>query len=249
MFIDTHCHISKNDSNFNEVLEQMKDNIMIISGCDPISNKEVVELTKEYSNIYGVIGIHPDEVDNINKEDIEFLKENIKNSKIVGIGEIGLDYYHNNENKEKQKNLFLKQIDIALSNNKPIVIHSREAIQDTIDILKEKNITNAVMHCYGGSIETAKELVKQGIRLGIGGVVTFKNGLRLKEVVKAIPLEYLLLETDSPYLSPEPFRGQVNVPYNCYYVAKVIAELKGISLDQVLLKTTENACIQFDLKL
>lgn len=249
MFIDTHCHISKKDDNFNEVIEQMKNNVMIVSGCDPIANKEVVKLVNKYSNIYGVIGLHPDEVDSVTEEDLDFLKENIKNKKIVGIGEIGLDYYHNNENKLKQKELFMKQIDIATNNNKAIVIHSREAIQDTVDILKEKNITNAVMHCYSGSVETAKELVKQGIRLGIGGVVTFKNGTRLKEVVKTIPLEYLLLETDSPYMSPEPFRGQVNVPYNCYYVAKVISDLKDISLDQVLAKTTENACVQFDLKL
>ena len=249
MFIDTHCHISKEDINFNEVIEKMKDNYMIVSGCDPKSNQEVVRLVNEYPNIYGVIGIHPDEVDNISEEDILFLEENIKNNKIVGIGEIGLDYYHNNENKLAQKDLFIRQIDIALKNNKPIVIHSREAIQETVDILKEKNINNAVMHCYSGSVETAKHLIKHGIRLGIGGVVTFKNSIRLKEVVKEIPLEYLLLETDSPYLSPEPFRGQVNVPYNCYYVAKYIAELKGITLDEVLAKTTKNACEQFDLNL
>ncbi len=247
LFIDTHCHISKKDDNFKEVLEQMKDNIMIISGCDPKTNKEVIELVNEYPNIYGVIGIHPDEVNNISDKDIEFIEKNINNPKIVGVGEIGLDYYHNNENKTDQKELFIKQIDIALENNKPIFIHCREAIQETVVILKDKNITDAVMHCFGGSVETANHLIQHGIKLGIGGVVTFKNSIRLKEVVKEIPLEYLLLETDSPYLSPEPFRGKVNVPYNCYYVAKYIAELKGITLDEVLAKTTENAIKQFDL--
>lgn len=249
MFIDTHCHISKEDINFNEVLKQMESNIMIVSGCDSKANKEVVKLVNEYSNIYGVIGLHPDEVDCVKEDDITFLIQNITNPKIVGIGEIGLDYYHNNENKEKQKELFVKQIDIALDNNKSVVIHSREAIQDTVDILKDKKVNRAVMHCYSGSLETAKELVKQGIRLGIGGVVTFKNSERLKEVVKNIPLEYLLLETDSPYMAPEPFRGKENVPYNCYYVAKKIAELKNLNLDDVLNKTTENACKQFDLNI
>lgn len=247
MFIDTHCHISKKDKNFKEILKQMDGNIMIASGCDPVANKEIVELVNKYPNIYGVIGIHPDEINNINDEDIDFLIKNIDNPKIVGIGEIGLDYYHNNENKASQKKLFLRQIDISLRANKPIVIHCREAIQDTVDILKEKNINNAVMHCYSGSLETAKDLVKQGVKLGIGGVVTFKNSARLKEVVREIPLDYLLLETDSPYLAPEPFRGTENVPYNCYYVAQKIAELKNITLEEVLNKTTSNACEQFDL--
>lgn len=249
MFIDTHCHISKNDENFTDVINEMQNNIMIISGCDSLSNQEVIELVDKYPNIYGVIGIHPDEVANVTPDDIMLIRKNITNPKIVGIGEIGLDYYHNSDNKDLQKDLFIKQIDIALEHNKAIVIHSREAMQDTVDILKMKKISKAVMHCYSGSVEVAKELVKMGIRLGIGGVVTFKNSHKLKEVVKLIPLEYLLLETDSPYLAPEPFRGKVNKPYNCYYVAESIAQLKGISLDEVLTNTTKNACMQFDLKL
>ena len=247
MFIDTHCHISKKDSNFKEVIDKMKDNIMIISGCDRESNKEVIDIINKYPNIYGVIGFHPDEVNNVTEDDINYLESNISNPKIVGIGEIGLDYYHQNDNKEAQKELFLKQIDLAMKYNKVIVIHCREAIQDTVDIINEKDIKNAVMHCYSGSLETANELIKKGIKLGIGGVVTFKNSHRLKEVVKNIPLEFLLLETDSPYLAPEPFRGTINTPYNCYYIAEYIAGLKGIDLDEVLSKTTENACIQFDL--
>ena len=175
------------------------------------------------------------------------MEENINDPKVVGIGEIGLDYYYTKENKKLQIKLFKKQIEIALTNNKPIVIHCREAIEDTLNILNEMKVNKAVMHCYSGSLETAKELVKKGIKLGIGGVVTFKNSQKLQEIVKTIDIECLLLETDSPYLSPEPFRGKVNRPYNVYYVAKKIAELKGISVDEVLKATTQNAVTQFDL--
>ena len=247
MFIDTHCHISYKDSNFQEVINEMKDNIMIVSGCDPESNKEVISLAHEYSNIFCVIGLHPDQANTYSLEDIKFLEENINDPKVVGIGEIGLDYYYTKENKKLQIKLFKKQIEIALTNNKPIVIHCREAIEDTLNILNEMKVNKAVMHCYSGSLETAKELVKKGIKLGIGGVVTFKNSQKLQEIVKTIDIECLLLETDSPYLSPEPFRGKVNRPYNVYYVAKKIAELKGISVDEVLKATTQNAVTQFDL--
>ena len=249
MFIDTHCHISYDDDNFESVIKEMKNNIMIVSGCDSKSNKEVVKLVNEYPNIYGVIGLHPDQADKVNDCDLNFLEKNINNPKIVGIGEIGLDYYYTKENSDLQKELFLKQIKIAMKNNKTIVIHSREAMKDTIDILDEMNVKKAVMHCYSGSLETAKYLIKKGIKLGIGGVVTFKNATKLQEIVKELPLENFLLETDSPYLSPHPFRGEVNRPYNSYYVGLKIAELKGISEEEVFKNTTLNAINQFDLPL
>jgi len=248
MFIDTHCHLFKEDyENIEEVINEMKDNIIIVSGCSTSTNKEVIELVNKYPNVYGTIGLHPEEANNVKEEDYQFIIENINNPKIVGIGEIGLDYYYVNDNKDLQKELFIKQIEIAKKNNKTIVIHSRESISDTLDVLKKYSDMKIVMHCYSSSLEVAKELIKMNVKLGIGGVVTFKNGVKLKEVVKNIPLEYLLLETDSPYLSPEPFRGKQNRPYNCYYVAKEIAKIKNISLDEVLRKTTENAISQFDL--
>ena len=248
MFIDTHCHLFKEDyEDIEEVINEMKDNIIIVSGCSTSTNKEVLELVNRYPNIYGTIGLHPEEANNVKEEDYDFIIKNINNPKIIGIGEIGLDYYYVNDNKDLQKELFIKQIEIAKKYNKTIVIHSRESISDTIDILKKYEDMKIVMHCYSSSLEIAKELIKMNVKLGIGGVVTFKNGIKLKEVVENIPLEYLLLETDSPYLSPEPFRGKKNRPYNCYYVAKKISEIKNISLDEVLKITTENAISQFDL--
>lgn len=248
MFIDTHCHLFKEDyEDIEEVINEMKDNIIIVSGCSTSTNKEVIELVNKYPNIYGTIGLHPEEANNVKEEDYDFIIKNINNPKIIGIGEIGLDYYYVNDNKDLQKELFIKQIEIAKKYNKTIVIHSRDSISDTIDILKKYEDMKIVMHCYSSSLEVAKELIKMNVKLGIGGVVTFKNGVKLKEVVENIPLEYLLLETDSPYLSPEPFRGKKNRPYNCYYVAKKIAEIKNISLDEVLKITTENAISQFDL--
>ena len=249
MFIDTHCHLSKDDyENLEEVINEMKDNIMIVSGCNDKTNKEVIELVNKYPNIYGTIGIHPEELENISEDSYNFIINNINNPKIVGIGEIGLDYYYGNNDKELQKQVFQRQIDIAKEYNKPIVIHSREAIKDTVDILKFNNLTiNVVMHCYSSSLEVAKELVKMNVKLGIGGVLTFKNSSKLKEIVENIDLKYLLLETDSPYLSPEPFRGKQNRPYNCYFVAQKIAKIKDIPLDDVLRITTNSAIEQFDL--
>lgn len=250
MFIDTHCHIFKEYyNNITEVINEMKDNIMIVSGYNSSSNKEVIELVNKYPNVYGTIGLHPEEVNNISENDFDFIIENINNPKIVGIGEIGLDYHYVSDNKELQKDIFIKQMDIARKYNKTVVIHSRDAIVDTVNIIKEYQNLKIVMHCYSSSLEVARNLIKMNVKLGIGGVVTFKNGVKLKEVVQNIPIENLLLETDSPYMSPEPLRGKQNKPYNCYLIAEKIAELKGISLESVLKITTSNAISQFDLKL
>lgn len=250
MFIDTHCHIFKEYyDNITEVINEMKDNIMIVSGYNSSSNKEVIELVNKYPNVYGTIGLHPEEVNNISENDFDFIIENINNPKIVGIGEIGLDYHYVSDNKELQKDIFVKQMDIAKKYNKTVVIHSRDAILDTVNIIKEYQDLKIVMHCYSSSLEVARDLIKMNVKLGIGGVVTFKNGVKLKEVVQNVPIENLLLETDSPYMSPEPLRGKQNKPYNCYLIAKKIAELKGISLESVLKITTSNAISQFDLKL
>lgn len=251
MLIDTHCHLSKNDyDNLDEVINKMRDNLIITSGVNLKTNKEVLELIGKYPNIYGTVGIHPEEVDNVTEEDFDFIESNIDNPKIVGIGEIGLDYYWRKDNKDKQKEIFVRQLELAKKYNKSVVIHSRDAIQDTYDILKEVKLTMPIdIHCYSGSLDMAKKFIKLGCRFGIGGVVTFKNGIKAKELVKNINLDYLLLETDSPYLAPEPFRGCQNVPYYTYYVAKKIAEIKGKSVDDVLKVTASNAVEQFDLPL
>lgn len=239
--VDTHCHItSEYYDNINEVINKMKDNIIIVSGTNKDDIKEVIELCN-YDNVYGTIGIYPTE-----ELDLKVIEDNINNKKIVGIGEIGLDY-HLEHNKEEQINKFIKQLDLARKYNKTVVIHTRDAIQDTYDILKNYKDLKKVIHCYSGSLEMAREFIKIGCRLGIGGVLTFKN-IKLKDVVKEIDLKYILLETDSPFLTPEPFRGTKNEPYNVIYVAKKIAEIKGISLEEVLNITTNNAKEQFDLE-
>ena len=238
--VDTHCHItSEYYDNIDEVINKMKDNIIIVSGTNKDDIKEVINLCN-YKNVYGTIGIYPTE-----QLDLKIIEDNINNKKIVGIGEIGLDY-HLEHNKEEQINKFIKQLDLARKYNKCVVIHTRDAIQDTYDILKNYKDLKKVIHCYSGSLEMAKEFIKIGCRLGIGGVLTFKNS-KLKDVIKEIDLKYLLLETDSPFLTPEPYRGTKNEPYNIIYVAKKIAEIKNISLEEVLEVTTSNAKDQFDL--
>lgn len=248
MMIDTHCHLSKNDyDNLEEIIGGMKDNIMIISGTNDETNLEVIELINKYPNIYGVIGIHPEEVNNITENSFRIIEDNINNPKIVGVGEIGLDYYWTKETKEKQMEIFIKQIELANEYNKTVVIHSRESINDTYNILKKYLKTKAVMHCYSSSLEMAKKFIDLGIKLGIGGVITFKNSKLLKEVVENISISDILLETDSPYLTPEPYRGKRNEPYNIIYIAQKIAELKNMKLEEVLENTSKNAIEQFNL--
>jgi len=248
MLIDTHCHLSYDDyDNLEEVIK--KENcIMIVSGCDDKTNKEVVELVNKYDNIYGTLGIHPEEIDKITEDSFRFIENNISNLKIVAIGEIGLDYYWVKDNKEKQKEIFEYQVKLASKYKKPIVVHSRESIQDVYDILKKYNLKGSI-HCFSSSLEMANEFIKLGYKIGVGGTVTFKNSKKLQEIVKSIDLKNILLETDSPYLSPEPFRGKRNIPSNVYYVALKIAELKDIEVNEVLNKTNSNAIELFDLKI
>lgn len=249
MMIDTHCHLSKNDyDNLEEVINHMQDNIMIASGADNNYNKELMNLIDKYNNIYGTIGLHPDEASTYKEEDIKYIENSLANPKIVGIGEIGLDYSREGIDKEAQKKLFIEQLELARKHNLPVVIHSRDAIMDTYDILKDYKDLKIVLHCFSSSVEMAKEFIKLGAKLGIGGVVTFKNGKKLQEVVEEIPLDNLLLETDSPYLTPEPYRGQKNEPYNISLVAKKIAELKNIDIEEVYKKTTQNAINVYNIK-
>lgn len=250
MFIDTHCHLSKEDySNIDEVVSNMENNIMIISGVDDKTNKEVIEYINKYSNVYGMVGIHPSEINSIDENTFINLEKYLVNPKIVGVGEIGLDYHYPDINKENQKEIFEKQIDIAKKYNKTIIIHSRDSYQDTYNILNkyQDGSLNIVMHCYSYSLDSAKELQKLNCKFGIGGVITFKNAKKLIEVVEYLDNNDILLETDSPYLTPEPFRGQKNEPKNAIYVAKKIADIKQIPLENLLNITTQTAMHQFDL--
>lgn len=251
MIIDTHCHLDIKDyDNLEEVIKNMEGNYMIASGYNLESNKHVIELVNKYDNIFGTIGLHPSDVTEDYESDLLFIESNINNPKIVGVGEIGLDYYWEKDNKELQKEVFIKQIELARKYNKTIVIHSREAILDTYNILDEYLGNNkAVLHCYSSNIEMAKRFKKFNIKFGIGGVLTFKNSSKLKEVVKELDLSDLLLETDSPYLTPEPYRGKKNEPSYTKYVAEAIAKIKEVEYEEVLEITTQNAISQFDLNI
>ncbi|MCI9435422.1 MAG: TatD family hydrolase [Bacilli bacterium] len=250
MLIDSHCHLSHKDyEDVREIINNMEDNIMIVSGADHESNIDVVKLCSEYHNIYGVLGIHPTEITNDIEKHLKYIEVHINDRHIVGIGEIGLDYHYECD-KELQKEIFIRQIQLALQYKKPIVIHTRDAIQDTYDILNKENAyqVNVTIHCFSESLEMAKSFIKKGAKLGVGGIITFKNAKKIQEVVQNIDIKHILLETDSPYLAPVPLRGTKNEPKNVYLVAKKIAELKGMDIDNVITITTNNTVAQFDLK-
>lgn len=254
MFIDTHCHLTNdNYENLDELIKDLKNNIIIVNGVDLDTNIDAINVASKNKNVYAAIGIHPESADSYKDIDLDFIKKNLDNSKVIAIGEIGLDYYWRKDNKERQRSLFKKQIEIAIEYDKPIIVHSREAIEDTYNILyeycqKHQNL-NVILHCYSSSKEMAQKFLKMNVMFGIGGVVTFKNEKKLKEVVKSLDMNRILLETDSPYLTPEPFRGQKNTPQNIPLIANKIAEIKGISPEEVLDITTKNAKCQFDLDL
>ena len=243
MVIDTHCHLDEYE-NLDNITNF--DGYMITSGCDKKSNQKVMDIIDKYDNVFGTLGIHPENVDKYTQEDLKFIEENINHQKIVAIGEIGLDYHYTSENKDKQIELFKKQLDIALKYHKPIVVHSRDAINDTYNILKHYKLKGTI-HCFSSSLEMAQEFIKLGYKIGIGGVLTFKNGKKLQSIVKFLDLRNILIETDSPYLSPEPLRGRRNEPKNVLYVAQKISQIKDIGLNQVLDRVNKNAILEFDL--
>ena len=249
MFIDTHCHISSED--YEDIDLIIKDNIaagvnkMIVSGCDEKSIYESIELSKKYDSIYVTIGYHPDQVNVVNDDKLNKLKELLKTPKVVGVGEIGLDYHYGKEDRDKQIELFEKQLKIAEELNLPVVIHSRDATEDTINTLKKYKV-KGIMHCFSGSVETAKIYISMGYLLGIGGVVTFKNS-NLYKVVEEVGLDNIVLETDAPYLAPTPHRGEQNSSKYIPIIAERISEVVGVSVSDVGEKTTSNAVKLFDL--
>ena len=249
MFIDTHTHLSLEDyDDIDLVIKENRDNNIskiIISGCTRDSIIESLKYIDKYDDVFATIGYHPSEVDDCNDDDLILLEEQLKHKKVVGVGEIGLDYHYGKEDRDKQIELFEKQLKIAEKNNLPVVIHSRDATEDTINILKKYNV-RGVMHCFSGSIETAKIYTSMGFLLGIGGVVTFKNS-NLFKVVEEVGIENIVLETDSPYLTPEPFRGKKNSSKYIPYIAERIAEILNISVEEVGKITSNNASSMFDL--
>ena len=249
MFIDTHCHLyDEYYSDMDRVIQNaVKNNVkrVIVNGCDMKSNKEVLELIKKYDIVYGALGFHPSELDGISDEELKWLDDNLDNSKIVAVGEIGLDYHYDETDREKQQYFFRKQLEIAKKHNLPVIVHSRDSIQDTYNILKDSSV-KGVLHCYSGSLEMAREFIKIGYFLGVGGIITFKNAKNIINVINNIGLEYILLETDSPYLAPEPYRGRTNEPAYIPIIASKIAALKGVSISEVERITTGTARDIFD---
>lgn len=245
MFIDTHCHLSKEDyDDIDKVIMEDKEaevDKIVVSGCSREAIDEVMTFKDTYDMVYVTIGYHPEYVDSVTLKDLDYLKSLLGEKKIIGIGEIGLDYHYT---KDKQIWLFEEQLKIAEEFKLPVVIHSRDATQDTINTLKKYNV-KGIIHCFSGSLETAKIYISMGFLLGIGGVVTFKNS-KLKDVVKEIPIDSIVLETDSPYLTPVPYRGKVNSSKYLEYIAKFISDIKNISVEELAEITSKNASSLFD---
>lgn len=249
MIIDTHCHIYNSEmENAEEIIKECaKNNIyMILNGVDPESNKEILELANKYDNVYAALGYDHSVVNTITDEDISLLDVQLDNDKVIAVGEIGIDYYWVKDNKKQQKELFEKMLNLAEKHNLPVIVHAREAIQDAYDILKEHNVVGS-MHCYQGSKEMAKEFIKLGFYIGIDGPITYNNNKKQKEMVKEIDINHILIETDSPYLTPEEKRGEKNTSLNLIYIIRKIAEELNKTEEEMIKITTENAKELFKL--
>ena len=235
MFMDTHCHIFdeyyEDIDNIKELMDNNGIYAVINNGTDMKSNKEVLDKLNKYDWMYGAIGIHPEFVEEYSEEDIEYIIQHLNDDRVVAIGEIGLDYHYSKDNKDKQIELFERQLKIAEEYNKPVIVHSREATMDTIECLKKYKV-KGVIHSFSGSLETANIYIKSGFLLGINGVITFKN-CNLKDVIDKIDINNIVLETDSPYLTPVPFRGKQNNPSHVHEIALFISDLKGINIEEL----------------
>jgi TatD DNase family protein len=248
MLFDTHAHLNamQYSEDVEEVIRRATNegvSHIVVVGFDRPTISRAIELAEQYDFIYAAVGWHPVDAIDMTEDDLQMIEELAAHPKVVALGEMGLDYYWDKSPKEVQKEVFRKQIALAKKVKLPIIIHNREATADILEILKEENAAEVggIMHCFTGSIEVAKQCIDMNFYISFGGPVTFKNAKKPKEVAKEIPLEHLLIETDCPYLTPHPFRGKRNEPSYVKYVAEAIAELKGISFEEVAEKTSDNA--------
>lgn len=244
MKVDTHIHLY--DKKYQDILEEVIEKAqeagivrIIVNGVDRETSLESIRLAKKYDFIYAAIGLHPSEIDKEKENDLSWIYELAKNKKVIAIGEIGLDYYWDKSYNDLQRDIFIKQIKIANELKLPVIVHSRDAHQDTFDIMNE-NQTKGILHAYQSSLELAREYIKLGYYLGIGGVLTFKNAKVIKDVVREIDLDFLLTETDGPYLTPEPFRGKINKPEYIKYILEEISSIKQIDKEIVEEKIYNN---------
>ena len=247
---DTHSHYEDErfDGIRDELFHEMQQNGVcgiVTCGCDEASSKKAIKMAEDYDFIYAAVGIHPGNIDS--GTTVEQIKALATHPKCVAIGEIGLDYYWVDDNKREQIDVFEKQIMLARELNLPTIVHDRDAHGDTLEILK-KYKPKGVVHCYSGSVEMAEEIIKLGMYIGVGGVITFKNAKKLPDVVKIIPDELLLVETDCPYLAPEPYRGKTCHSGMIKYTAQKIAEIRGTSPQSILELTAKNAKNLFQIK-
>lgn len=254
MLFDTHVHLNAEQfkEDREEVIQRAKDEgvkYMVVVGFDRQTIPLAIEIAESHDNIYAAVGWHPVDAIDMEDTDLDWLEELSSHPKVVALGEMGLDYHWDKSPADVQKEVFRKQIHLAKKVNMPIIIHNREATQDIVDILKEEKAeeVGGIMHCYSGSVEIAEECVKMNFMISLGGPVTFKNAKRPKEVAEAIELDHLLVETDCPFLAPHPNRGKRNEPAYVKLVAEQIADLKGVSLEEVSEKTTRNALKFFNI--
>lgn len=250
--IDTHAHYDDNafdDDRYellSSILSESVDSIITI-GTSIEKSRFSVEIAEKFDRVYAAVGIHPEDCENIPDDYIELLKEMSRNKKVVAIGEIGLDYHYDGYNKEAQIKIFREQLELAEELNLPVIIHSRDATQDTMEILREYK-PKGVMHCFSGSAETAREIIALGMMISFTGVLTFKNSRRAVEACAAVPMERLMLETDCPYMAPIPHRGKRNNSSYTVHTAEKVAEIKGLTTEEVISICNKNAISFFNLK-
>lgn len=252
MYFDTHCHLNSETlySTRHEIVNRARENgvtTMCVVGYDLASSIQAVDIAHEFEGVYAVVGIGPQDCLHTTSEDLMKIDNLLDDEKVVALGEIGLDYYWDTVPKIKQLDVFKAQLELAKKHDVPVVIHSRDALNDTYEVLAKSGV-KGIMHCYSGSVEMAKRFVQLGYYISLAGPVTFKNARVPKEVAGAIPLEYLLVETDSPYMAPTPLRGTVNEPKNVMYTAGEVAKLKNLAVEEVAQQTTKNAFNAFKIQ-
>lgn len=245
MYIDSHCHIQTMEHP-ELIIDAMGENLMIVNGTDLVSNQQAIALAEQYKNVYAAVGCLPESKCDCDVDDLSF-RALLENSNVVAIGEIGLDYYWDTTYNEEQRQVLEQMLNYAEEYHKPVILHQRNSFEDIISALDRHPNVTGILHSFCGTLAEAQAFIDRGMLLGINGMVTFRKNDGLRAVVKEIPLEYIVLETDSPYLAPEPVRGKINTPLNIQYIAEKIGNIKNISYEEVMEHTLGNIISRFDI--